>query len=91
MAASLFVLGRIKNISRPAIAVIMPTVNGHEIILDVGANVDCEAEYLDQFAVMGSLYARFLFDNPQPRVALLNIGEESKKGNELSKKSVRSA
>ena len=86
MAASLFELGRIKNISRPAIAVCMPTINGHVIILDVGANVDCEAEYLDQFAVMGSLYAKFLFNNPNPRVALLNIGEESKKGNDLSKK-----
>jgi len=86
MAASLFVLGRIKNISRPAIAVSMPTIDGHVIILDVGANVDCEAEYLDQFATMGHLYAKFLFNTPSPRVALLNIGEESKKGNELSKK-----
>ena len=86
MAASLFILGRIKNISRPAIAVTFPTITGHEIILDVGANVDCEAEYLDQFASMGSLYAKFLFNIPSPRVALLNIGEESKKGNELSKK-----
>jgi len=86
MAASLFVLGRIKNIYRPAIAVTFPTISGHEIILDVGANVDCEAEYLDQFAIMGSLYAKFLFNIKKPRVALLNIGEESKKGNELSKK-----
>ena len=86
MAASLFVLGRIKNISRPAIAVVFPTISGHEIILDVGANVDCEAEYLNQFAVMGSLYAKFLFNTQQPRIALLNIGEESKKGNELSRK-----
>jgi len=86
MAASLFILGRIKNISRPAIAVVFPTIHGHEIILDVGANVDCEAEYLDQFASMGSLYAKFLFKTQNPRVALLNIGEESVKGNDLSKK-----
>ena len=86
MAASLFILGRIKNIARPAIAVVMPTMNGHVIILDVGANVDCEAEYLDQFGTMGHLYAKFLFNIPNPRVALLNIGEESKKGNELSRK-----
>ena len=86
MAASLFVLGRIKNISRPAIAVVFPTMKGQQIILDVGANVDCEAEYLDQFASMGSLYAKFMFKVDSPRVALLNIGEERVKGNELSKK-----
>lgn len=87
MAASLFTLGRIKNVLRPAIAVTFPTVKSQEIILDVGANVDCEAEYLEQFAVIGSLYAKFLFNIEKPRVALLNIGEESKKGNELTKKS----
>lgn len=85
MAASLFTLGRIKNVQRPAIAITFPTMTGHEIVLDVGANVDCEPEYLDQFAVIGSLYAKFLFSNPSPKVALLNIGEESKKGNELTK------
>jgi glycerol-3-phosphate acyltransferase PlsX len=86
MAASLFTLGRIKNVLRPAIALSFPTISGQEIILDVGANVDCEAEYLDQFAVIGSLYARFLLKSENPRVALLNIGEEDKKGNELTKK-----
>jgi glycerol-3-phosphate acyltransferase PlsX len=85
MAASLFTLGRIKNVFRPAIAITFPTISGQEIILDVGANVDCEAEYLNQFAVIGSLYAKFLFNIEKPKVALLNIGEESKKGNELTK------
>jgi glycerol-3-phosphate acyltransferase PlsX len=86
MAASLFTLGRIKNVLRPAIALTFPTVDSYEIILDVGANVDCEAEYLDQFAVIGSIYSKYLFKIDSPRVALLNIGEEDKKGNELTKK-----
>jgi len=86
MAASLFTLGRMKNVLRPAIALTFPTIESREIVLDIGANVDCEAEYLDQFAVMGSIYSKFLFANDRPRVALLNIGEESKKGNELTKK-----
>ena len=87
LAASLFTLGRIKNILRPAIAVTFPTVKSHVLVLDSGANVDCEPEYLDQFAVVGSIYAKFLFNTPKPRIALLNIGEESKKGNEVTKKS----
>jgi len=86
MASSLFTLGRMKGVMRPAIALTFPTITSSEIILDLGANVDCEAEYLDQFAVMGSIYSKYLFANDKPRVALLNIGEESKKGNELTKK-----
>ncbi|MCB5250280.1 MAG: phosphate acyltransferase PlsX [Candidatus Cloacimonadales bacterium] len=85
MAASLFTYGRIKNVSRPAIALTFPTVYGQEIVLDVGANVDCEPQHLEQFAVLGSLYAKFLFEIESPKVSLLNIGEESKKGNELTK------
>jgi glycerol-3-phosphate acyltransferase PlsX len=85
MAASLFTYGRVKNVLRPAIALTFPTIKGQEIVLDVGANVDCEPQYLDQFAVLGSLYAKFLFGMDAPKVALLNIGEESKKGNELTK------
>jgi glycerol-3-phosphate acyltransferase PlsX len=89
MAASLFTIGRIKNVLRPAIAITFPTVISTEIILDVGANVDCEPEYLEQFGIIGSLYAKFTYNNPNPRVALLNIGEESKKGNELTKKAYK--
>ncbi|HOE91133.1 MAG TPA: phosphate acyltransferase PlsX [Candidatus Cloacimonadota bacterium] len=85
MAASLFALGRIKNVSRPAIALTFPTMHGQEIVLDVGANVDCESQHLEQFAVLGSLYAKFSFNLESPTVSLLNIGEESKKGNELTK------
>ena len=86
MAASLLGYGRIKNILRPAIAMTLPTKMKPTIILDVGANVDCSSENLVQFAKLGSLYARFFFKNENPRVALLNIGEESAKGNELVKK-----
>ncbi len=85
MAASLFTYGRVKNVMRPAIALTFPTIHGQEIVLDVGANVDCEPQYLEQFAVLGSLYAKFLFKIDSPKVSLLNIGEESKKGNELTK------
>lgn len=87
MAASLFTYGRVKNVLRPAIALTFPTIKGQEIVLDVGANVDCEPEYLEQFAVLGALYARFLYNIDSPKVSLLNIGEESKKGNELTKAS----
>lgn len=86
MAASLLGYGRIKNILRPALAMTLPTKKKPTIILDVGANVDCSSENLVQFAKLGSLYAQFFFKNENPRVALLNIGEESAKGNELVKK-----
>lgn len=85
MAASLFAYGRIKNVKRPAIAITLPTKGKPQIVLDVGANVDCSVENLVQFAELGSLYSKFLFDIDSPKVALLNIGEEDKKGNILSK------
>ena len=85
MAASLFSYGRIKNIIRPAIATAFPTQTQPEIILDVGANVEGSPEILFQFAKLGSLYSQFIFDRKEPRVALLNIGEESSKGTEIYK------
>ena len=86
MAASLFGYGRIKNVLRPAIATTFPTQSHPEIILDVGANVECNPENLVQYAILGSLYFKFFFEADNPRVALLNIGEEESKGNELVKK-----
>ena len=86
MAASLFGYGRVKNILRPAIATTFPTQSHPEIILDVGANVECTPENLVQYAILGSLYFKFFFEADNPRVALLNIGEEESKGNELVKK-----
>jgi len=85
MAASLFGYGRVNNILRPAIATTFPTQFHPEIILDVGANVECTSENLVQYAILGSLYFKFFFKTDDPRVALLNIGEEETKGNELVK------
>ncbi len=89
MAASLFVYGRIPGVQRPAIAVTFPTQKRHEIILDVGANVDCTAEHLLQFAQLGSLYFEFFYSEKGPRVSLLNIGEESAKGNSITKEAYK--
>ncbi len=85
MASSLFTLGRIKGVLRPAIAISFPTQRSNEIILDVGANADCSPEHLVQFAELGSMYFKFMNSSQNPRVSLLNIGEEDKKGNELTK------
>lgn len=89
MAASLFIYGRISGVQRPAIAVTFPTQGHPEIILDVGANVDCTAEHLLQFAQLGSLYFEFFFQQSRPRVSLLNIGEESAKGSMMVKEAHR--
>lgn len=85
MAASLLGYGRIKGVSRPAIAVTLPTQKHHEILLDMGANVDCDAQNLLQFAQLGSIYFSYHYKVESPRVALLNIGEESAKGNTMSR------
>lgn len=83
MAAALFGLGRIKGIERPAIATIFPTPSGRVLLLDMGANVDCKPENLRQFALMGAAYAEKVLHIKNPRIGLLNIGEEAEKGNEL--------
>ncbi len=84
MAAGLMHLGRLTNVRRPAIASFIPTLEGTSILIDVGANVDCKPEHLFQFAVMGNIYAHSIFKKERPRIALLSIGEEESKGNELS-------
>lgn len=83
MAASLFGLGRIPGVERPAIAAIFPTPAGPILLLDMGANVDCKPKHLQQFAQMGAQYAEHVMRIKNPRVGLLNIGEEKEKGNEL--------
>lgn len=85
MVASFFLLGVIKGVERPAIATSLPTLTGTAIMLDVGANVDCEAAHLMQFALMGNEYGKYLFGKPNPRIGLLSIGEEDSKGNEVTK------
>lgn len=84
MSAALLGLGRIKGIERPAIGVVLPTLKGPCLLIDVGANADCKPLYLQQFAIMGQVYARKVFKVDKPRIGLLNIGEEPGKGNELA-------
>ena len=83
MAASLFTLKRIEGVDRPALGTVFPTKNGISFVLDVGANTDCKPEYLQQFALMGSIYMERIFSVSSPRVGLLANGEEETKGNEL--------
>ena len=85
MATSRFVLKMLPGIDRPAICTALPSMMLHTWMLDLGANVDCDAEHLLQFAVMGSVMARAMDSNDNPRIGLLNIGEEEIKGNEQVK------
>ncbi len=85
MATARYVLKTLPGIDRPAICTSLPTMTGHTWMLDLGANIDCSAEHLFQFGVMGSVLATAVDGNPQPRVGLLNIGEEEIKGNETVK------
>lgn len=86
MAAGLFVVGRIEGIERPALSPTLPTIDGKGFVfLDVGANSEAKPEHLLQFAIMGSVYAQKVRGIEKPRVGLLNIGTEEKKGNELTK------
>lgn len=86
MAFSLFALGRLEGVIRPSLASFFPTLRGYIIVLDVGANTDCKPTNLLQFAVMGSIYVQNVLGKSNPKVALLNIGEEPTKGNELTQK-----
>ncbi|WP_448513908.1 phosphate acyltransferase PlsX [Parathermosynechococcus lividus] len=86
MAAALLRLGRLPGIDRPAIGAVLPTLIAGKsvLVLDVGANVDCRPKYLEQFAVMGSIYSKYVLDVDDPKVGLLNIGEEDCKGNDVA-------
>jgi glycerol-3-phosphate acyltransferase PlsX len=84
VTSSLLSLGRLSGALRPAIAVLVPTPTGHTILLDVGANSDCKPIHLYQFALMGMVYAREIFDVRNARIGLLNIGEEDSKGSDLA-------
>lgn len=86
MASALLRLGRIKGIDRPAIGAVFPTMVAGKpvLVLDVGANVDCRPKFLDQFAVMGSIYSQYVLGTAEPKVGLLNIGEEECKGNDAA-------
>ncbi len=84
MGASLFGLGRIENVNRPAIGVTMPTVAGFSFCLDMGANSDCKPQHLFQFARMGEIFAEYVLDKKNPSIGLLSVGEEPGKGNEAT-------
>jgi glycerol-3-phosphate acyltransferase PlsX len=86
MATSRFVLKMLPNVDRPAIITALPSIEGQTYMLDLGANVDCAAEHLFQFAVMGSELVSIVEDLPSPRIGLLNIGQEEIKGNEQVKR-----
>jgi glycerol-3-phosphate acyltransferase PlsX len=85
MAAAVFRLGRIDGIDRPALPAHMVTATGPVMLLDVGANVDSDADNLVQFAAMGAIFAEHVLHVRNPRIGLLNIGEEPEKGDELAK------
>ncbi len=85
MATAKTVQGMVHGVDRPALSTVFPTVKGTPVVMmDVGANVDCSPQMLAQFAVMGDIYSRVIFENKSPRVGLLSIGEEEHKGNELT-------
>ncbi len=89
MAISLLLLGKSKGVDRPAIATLMPTLKDVFIMLDVGATVDCKPENLLQFALMGNTYCKLILGKRKPKVALLSIGEEDSKGNEVTKEAFK--
>jgi len=85
MAISKMVFGSVPGVDRPALATVLPTLAGHAVLLDVGANVACKPHHLVQFAVMGHLFSKKIVGVPNPRVGLMSVGEEESKGNELTK------
>ncbi len=89
MAIAKFVLKTIPGVDRPAIMAMLPSRTGHTHVLDLGANVDCTAEHLCQFAVMGYELVKAVEEKDQPKVGLLNIGEEEIKGNEQVKQAAK--
>lgn len=80
LAASTFLLGKLKGVSRPAIAAVFPTVQGVRLVMDVGANLEVRPDMYPQFARMGAIYAREIMNVDNPKVGLLNVGEEKEKG-----------
>jgi len=85
MAIAKTVLGPLKKIDRPALALIIPTLRGNSLMVDVGANVDSKPRNLVQFALMGKVFLENVMGVPNPKIALMSIGEEEAKGNELTK------
>jgi glycerol-3-phosphate acyltransferase PlsX len=89
MATVKILLGALEGVDRPALTAVVPNLRGPSVWLDVGANVDCRAEHLVQFALMGHLYAREVLGIGRPRIGLLSIGEEDSKGNEQTREAFK--
>jgi len=92
MATAKMIHGLVKGVDRPALAGVLPTIEGVDkpvVVIDVGANVNCTPTMLAQFAVMGEIYSRIILRQAKPRVGILSIGEEDHKGNELTKSAMR--
>lgn len=89
LAGATFIVKRIKGIKRPALAPVLPTAKGGVVLVDCGANVDCKPINLQQFAIMGSVYAEHVMGIKSPRVGLINNGAESEKGCELTKETYK--
>lgn len=85
LTGSLLIVGRIHGVERPVLGTCLPTGKGYTFLVDSGANVDCKAKYLEQFAKMGSVYVENVFGKKNPTVALVNIGAEKEKGDSLTK------
>ena len=85
LTGATLIIKRLKGVKRPALATVLPTLDGCALLLDCGANTDCKSDYLVQFAIMGSAYMKSVFGLKEPRVGLLNNGAEEEKGNELTK------
>lgn len=83
LSASTLILGRVKGVSRPTIGTFIPSERGVCLLLDAGTNVDCRPQHLYEFGVMGSIYFSKIYHKDNPTVALLNVGEEELKGNEV--------
>lgn len=86
LAASAFILGRLEGVLRPTISTVYPTTKGMKLMVDVGANLEVKPEMLVQFAKMGEVYAREVMGIQEPRIGLLNVGEEEEKGSEVVRK-----
>jgi phosphate acyltransferase len=87
MAISMFVIGVLRGIDRPAIAAVLPSLRGFTVLIDAGANITPKPWHLFQFAIMGHVYARDILGLERPRVGLLSVGEEEGKGNDLTRES----
>jgi len=85
MALAMFILRKLEDVERPAIATIHPTTRGNTVLIDSGGNVDCKPIHLVQFAMMGDAYAKYILGKESPRIGLLSNGEEEGKGNELTR------